>query len=291
MFGQWSFDPPVVLVIGLTLLLYARGQVRLSRPQTALRRWQIAAFILGLMAVFAALESPVDAFSATLFWVHMVQHLLLIMVAAPLLVAGDGAAPILRGVPLRWRRPPLRYVGRQPAVRRSGHMLAWLMSPRSVLIIFLVDLYVWHWRALFDLTLRNDSVHLVEHLCFLTTALLFWSRVIDQRGVRTTLAYAHRVVYVLVAAFSSNVLAMYLVFAPRPIYAPYADLASRLYGISALADQQLAGAIMWVPSLFIFGGIAAVLFFKLLGQEDWAQPQGTYRVISDPLDTEPSAVS
>ena len=109
-------------------------QSRVTSGSAPWRRWQTAAFALGLLVVFVALESPVDTLSASLFWMHMVQHLLLIMVAAPLLVAGDGAAPLLRGLPLRWRRPSLRYLARQPAVRRSGHRLSWLMAPRTVLV-------------------------------------------------------------------------------------------------------------------------------------------------------------
>jgi cytochrome c oxidase assembly factor CtaG len=133
------------------------------------------------------------------------------------------------------------------------------------------DLYLWHWSLLFNLTLQNDTVHLVEHLCFLGTALLFWSQVIDQRAVHVRLSYAARAVYTVLTAAASNVLAMYFVFTPKPLYAAYASPAHRLYGMTPLGDQQIAGAIMWVPVLFLFGGAFAVCLYKALAEDEEAE--------------------
>jgi cytochrome c oxidase assembly factor CtaG len=153
-------------------------------------------------------------------------------------------------------------------MHRLGHALSWLNGPQSVFIIFLADLYLWHWSRLFNLTLQNNAVHLLEHLCFLVTALLFWGQVIDQRAIHPRLSYARRAVYTVITAAASNVLAMYFVFAPRPLYTAYADLTSRPFGMTALGDQQIAGAIMWVPVLFLFGGAFAVCLYKALDETD-----------------------
>lgn len=275
--ARWSFEPSVVVGVLIAVLLYWRGTRNavhlVDGKRAAVRYWRALAFYAGLGAIVLALESPVDTLSASLFTFHMVQHLLLIMVAAPLLILGDPAITLLRGVPLSVRRPSLGFLVRQPSIHRLGHALSWLNRPQSVFIIFLADLYLWHWSRLFNLTLQSSAVHLLEHLCFLITALLFWGQVIDQRAIHARLSYARRAVYTVITAATSNVLAMYFVFAPRPLYTAYADLTSRPFGMTALGDQQLAGAIMWVPVLFLFGGAFAVCLYKALDETE-DQPDG-----------------
>ncbi len=124
------------------------------------------------------------------------------------------------------------------------------------------------WSWLFNLTLRNDAVHLLEHACFLVTALLFWSQIIDQRLMPARLPYARRALYSVMTAAASNLLAMYFVFTPKPVYSAYVSAAHRPFGITALADQQFAGGLMWVPVLFLFGGASAVCFFKALTEDE-----------------------
>ncbi|HEX8918454.1 MAG TPA: cytochrome c oxidase assembly protein [Chloroflexota bacterium] len=270
--GQWSFDPSIVIGVILAAALYWRGQhgavhVVASR-RVAARRWNALAFYAGLGFVVLALESPIDVLSADLFTFHMVQHLLLIMVAAPLLVLGDPSVTLLRGIPLSLRRRTLGRLAGNRGIRWLGHRLSWLIYPRTVFMIFLADLYLWHWSWLFNLTLQNNIVHLLEHICFLGTALLFWSQVIDQRALHPRLSYAQRALYVVIVAACSNVLAMYFVFTPKPLYTAYAHPLHRLYGMTPLGDQQIAGAVMWVPVLFLFGGAFAVCLYKALAQSE-----------------------
>lgn len=268
---QWSLDPAIVLALLLSSILYWRGRrsgLKLVDGRRRSPAWHALSFYAGLGAIILALESPIDYLSASLFTFHMIQHLLLIMVAAPLLILGDPAVPLLRGVPLGLRRATLGFVARRSWVHRLGRWYARLNSPSAVFGIFLADLYLWHWSRLFNLTLQNDSIHLLEHVCFLVTALLFWSQVIDQRTMRAHLSYAGRVVYIVFSGAASNLLAMYFVFAPRPLYSAYADLATRPFGMTALGDQQMAGAVMWVPVLFLFGGAFAVLMYKAIGETD-----------------------
>ncbi|HLJ69505.1 MAG TPA: cytochrome c oxidase assembly protein [Chloroflexota bacterium] len=269
---NWTFEPSVVAGALILAVLYWRGRqpltvVRAGRA-SPITGWNAAAFYAGLAVVVVALESPIDSLSASLFSFHMVQHLLLIMVAAPLLLLGDPGVTLLRGTPLAARRAVLGFAARRIPLHGLGRAFSWLRRPETVFIVFLADLYLWHWSWLFNLTLQNASVHLLEHLCFLVTALLFWSQVIDQRVLHPRLPYIMRAVYVLITAFASNVLAMYLVFTPKPLYPVYAHLASRPYGMTALGDQQIAGAIMWVPVLFLFGGAFAILLYKALSQDE-----------------------
>lgn len=269
---RWSIDPSIVLGILLTIALYWRGTARSLRvvgPTSRQSRIpQALAFAAGLIVVILALESPIDYLSASLFSFHMIQHLLLIMVAAPLLLLGDPGVTIMRGTPLEVRRAVLRAGSRRRWVRQFVRGASKAGSPRGAFIIFAADLYLWHWSKLFNLTLQNGAVHLIEHLCFLLTALLWWSQVIDQRAVHARLSYAQRAVFTVLTAAVSNVLALYFVFAPLPLYSAYADLKSRAYGMTVLGDQQIAGAIMWVPVLFVFGGAFAVCLYKALAEDE-----------------------
>ena len=269
---RWSLDPSIVVGVVLVLALYGRGMARSLRIVGGASRQsrlpQALALAAGLVAVIVALESPIDYLSGSLFTFHMIQHLLLIMVAAPLLLLGDPGVTMMRGIPLRFRRSVLRAGSRRPWVRRIARMAARIGSPRGVFIIFVGDLYLWHWSWLFNLTLQNATVHLTEHLCFLVTALLWWGQVIDQRAMHARLSYAQRAVFTVLTAGASNILALYFVFAPQPLYSAYADLKSRTYGMTVLGDQQIAGAIMWVPVLFVFGGAFAVCLYKALAEDE-----------------------
>ncbi|MGH2441764.1 MAG: cytochrome c oxidase assembly protein [Chloroflexota bacterium] len=273
---DWSFEPLVLVPMGLALLLYWRGttgtNLSLVGRRPPVKPWQALCFYGGLLVVFVALESPIDAYDNRLFWAHMIQHVLLIMVAAPLISLGDPAVPMLRGIPLGIRRRSLKVIMRQRWIHKLGKIFSWLGSPRQVFVIFLVDLYAWHWNKLFNLTLQNQAVHDLEHVCFLVTGLLFWGQIIDQRPMHARLSYAQRAIYTVVTAFGSNLLAMYFVFTLRPVYAAYAAVAHRPGGLTAVADQQYAGAIMWVPALLLFGGACVVCVYKWLGEDEDSNP-------------------
>lgn len=268
---HWSADPSILLGAVLAAVLYARGW----RPRSARgsgagpRAWHAAAFYSGLLVIVLSLESPLVALSAYLFTFHMTEHLLLIMVGAPLLVLGDPGLTMLRGIPLATRRTLLGAVARRSALHRSGTLLLrGIRSPAVVLGLFLGDLYFWHLGRMFDLTLSNGAVHVIEHIAFLVSAVLFWGQLIDQRALPSRMSYVQRSVYTLVTAAASNGLALYLVFMPRPVYMGYVHLSHRLYALSPLADQQIAGAIMWVPVLFIFGGAFSICLYQTLRDDE-----------------------
>jgi putative membrane protein len=269
---QWSFDPTVMVGVLLAAVVYWRGRRPLemvrSTRNAPMRWWNALAFYLGLLVIVVALESPIDTLSASLFTFHMMQHLLLIMVAAPLLLLGDPAITLLRGVPLRTRRAVLRHVAARVSIHEIGRWVGWTRSPVVAFGLFIGDLYLWHWHVLFNLTLQNDTVHVLEHICFLATSILLWSQIIDQRALHARMSYIKRAAYVVFTAAAGNALAMYFVFAPRPLYTAYAHLTHRPFAMTAIGDQQIAGALMWVPVLFIFGGAAAICFYKALGEEE-----------------------
>jgi putative membrane protein len=209
-----------------------------------------------------ALDSPIDYYADQLFWVHMLQHVLLLTVAPPLFLLGRPWPRMWRALPLEMRTTLARTVARS---RWMAPVRA-LARPLPALILFNVTLVGWHIPAAYDLTLRYGAVHICEHALFFFTGLLFWARVIDPGPLRPRLVWPTRIAYVAASMVVGWVLAIVLVTVPHPIYGYYAALATRPGGISALTDQQFAAGVMWVP------GSLAYTVTMLIGLYRWLEP-------------------
>ena len=215
-----------------------------------------------------ALASPIDELALGLFSVHMVQHMLLLVVVAPLLLLGAPVRPLLRGLPLALRRSVVRVLARNTAFRTLVHVLR---RPLVAAALYVVGLYAWHVPTLYDAAVESPTIHVLEHTWFLVTALLFWSVVIDPEPFRATLPYAARIPFLLlVGAAQNTILGGLLAFSDRVYYAHYAATAAT-YGADAASDQRLGGAIMWVPGDLIFLAAASFSFFLWLQSEEQAQ--------------------
>jgi putative membrane protein len=284
--------PPFVLGL-LAAVLYARGRRRHLRIVAARHRgglgWRALAFWAGLVTIVLALDSVIDNEAERLFWVHMVQHVLLMMVAAPLLVLAAPWIPIWKGLPLSTRRGLGAAYMRSPgwrAVRSVGRAVG---APIPVWILFNADLCVWHIPALYGLTLRSQAVHDLEHFSFLVLAVLFWAQVIDSPPLRPRLDEGRRVAYVTLGATVCWLLAVVLAFAPSPLYESYSALAARPGGLSALADQQLAAGIMWGPGSVPYAVFVFVALYRWLGRDAGEGEAGRGRpVVQPPPDPMPT---
>ena len=256
-----------LIPVGLTLLtaaVYLRG----ARARRSWPAWRTALFLLGLTALVAALASPIDRIALDLFSVHMIQHMLLLAVAAPLLLLGAPVRPLLRGLPLGVRRTVVRAVARNTAFRALVHLLR---HPLAAAALYVVGLYAWHVPALYDAAIEQPAIHVIEHTWFLGAALLFWSVVIDPVPFRATLPYAARIPFLLlVGAAQNTILGGLLAFSDRAYYRDYLVTAAA-YGTDAASDQRLGGAIMWVPGDLIFLVAASFSFFLWLQSEEQAQ--------------------
>lgn len=198
----------------------------------------------------------------------MVQHMLLVAVAAPLLLLGAPIRPLLRGLPRSWRTGVVRPVARNGAVRAALHALR---HPLVAGALYVAGLYAWHVPLLYDAALADEGVHVLEHLWFMATALLFWSCVIDPEPFRARLPYAARIVYLLLAGAAQNtILGGLLAFSTRLLYRSYEGRPER-YGFDAVVDQRVGGAIMWVPGDVIFLAAASLSFFLWLAEEERTQ--------------------
>ena len=272
-FWDWSLDPPLVLVIDLAIFYWvgARRTITPLRRRVE-QRWRCACFFASLFVLAVALASPIERISEQLFWVHMIQHELLIVVAAPLFVLSAPWIRLWRCLPLDARRLLARGAlhGRRTAPLRA--LTHWLGSPLPSFAVFSVVLVGWHVPALFDATLRSTTLHAFEHTLFFCTALLFWKQVIPSVPLRTSLSSVQRVAYLVGGMVVTWVLALVLAFAPHALYGYYAHLGSRPGGISALADQQLAAGVMWVPGSITFVIVLYVYIHRWLLP---AAPSGT----------------
>ncbi|HXF60054.1 MAG TPA: cytochrome c oxidase assembly protein, partial [Caldilineaceae bacterium] len=217
---------------------------------------QVAAFAVGIVALAIALVSPLEALSGVLFSAHMVQHLLLILVAAPLMALGAQPAIWLWALPRRRRRPLARWWRRQQPLH-----IAWraLSAPFAVWLLHTGAVWIWHVPALYEAALASEAIHTLEHLTFFGTALLFWW-VLLGRTTQGATRYLTGMALAAGTAFHGSLLGVLMTFAPAPWYASYAATAAP-WGLTPLEDQQLAGVIMWVPA----GTVYVVVLLALLG--------------------------
>jgi cytochrome c oxidase assembly factor CtaG len=275
----WQANLPLAGVV-VTLGLYFLGGRHRPRAVGSYRPdahpWQTLSFLAALVTIVMALQPPLDSLVGVFLWAHMVQHLLLLGVAAPLMVAAAPWLRIWRGIPLGWRRG----IARAIVTRRWSAPLrsvgAFGARPPEAWLVFTANLLFWHLPWLYDLALRNQVVHDVEHVSFLGLAILFWAMVIDTPPFRSPLNQLQRVAFILGAMVVSWGLALVLVFTTVPIYSYYAALAtvpqvvagSLVYtdpgGLTALADQELAGGIMWVPGSIPFSVAIFVFLYRWL---------------------------
>jgi putative membrane protein len=203
--------------------------------------------------LFVALVSPLDALGGALFSAHMVQHLTLILVAAPLLVLGRPERAILWIFPRNVRRRIGAWWHRSRLVRPGWRILT---LPLVVWVLHAAAVWIWHAASFYEAALRNDTIHSLEHASFLGTALLFWW-VLLAAGRR--LDYGLSVMFVFTTMMYSGVLGALITFASVPWYPGHAE-GARLWGLSLIEDQQLAGVLMWIPASIIYLLTAAALF-------------------------------
>jgi cytochrome c oxidase assembly factor CtaG len=249
LFESWTLDPWVAAPLTLAAGIYLAGWLRLHRrvPQR-FGAGRLAAFLGGLAAIAVALESPLHALGAQLLQAHMVQHLLLMMVAPPLLWLGAPLLPMLQGLP---RGILHTWVGRLFACSPLTHTAQWLIRPSVALVLFVGSTWAWHTPALYERALASEYWHHAQHACFLATALAFWWPVVQPWPSRPLVPPWAIVLYLILADLQNTVLSAWLVFSERLIYSAY-DAVPRLWQISALDDQAAAGAIMWVPGSIAF---------------------------------------
>lgn len=243
--SQWWLWPSLLVCAAV----YAAGVRKLWRdsgPARGIPGWRVAAFGAGWLALAAALTDPLDALAQVSFAVHMAQHEILMLVAAPLLVLGNPLAAFVWALPSAQRHVVVRRF--RSAWWQSTWV--WLVTPPVAWSVHALALWTWHAPAWFEAGLRHDAVHDLQHASFFVSALLFWWALVRRRpdGIAA--------LYVLTTLLHTGFLGALLTFAPNVWYPTYAGAANP-WGLTALDDQQLGGLIMWVPvgAIFIVAGL------------------------------------
>ena len=261
---HWDLHPLVVVPLFATAVLYAAGVVRLwSRAGAGrgLSRWTVASFAAGWSILAIALVSPIAWLSGILFSVHMTQHTLLMLVAAPLLAFGQ---PLLAWL---WACDAPRRDAIATACRRPAWSAAWgiMTAPAAVFLIQAAVLWGWHIPELHEAALHSDAVHALQHVTMTGAAAAFWWAMV--RGRYGRMGYGMAVLYVFLTAVHSGGLGALLTFAPQPWFAAYARRGAP-WGVDSLGDQQLAGLLMWIPAGSIFIVLGLALFAAWLGETE-----------------------
>jgi putative membrane protein len=292
LWSAWNWDPLIMSSLILCAWVYASGYRELRR-RVGLRRsalnWRAASFMAGMLTLFLALISPLDALSTALFSAHMIQHMLLMVIVPPLLVLGVSPGSVL----LAFATPVRRKLGHwwqriswlKPAWRAlSQPLVAWMLN--------VLALWAWHVTRLYQAALENEALHLLEHFSLVGTSLLFWWMILRpgmhfSRGDPGILA-------LFTMALQGSLLGALITFAPTPWYTVY-DSTTQAWGLSPLEDQQLAGAIMWIPVGTIYTLAALILFIihlawierKANQRERQMMEQGEWRKTSGNQDVTP----
>jgi len=260
---SWTFEPWLVASLAVSLALYGVGALRLARrsgpgQSTLLRR--NAVFALGWTILALATLSPLHEAGERSFTLHMVEHELLMLVAAPLLVLAHPLGPMLWAFPAPARRA-LGATGRWVPLREVWRRLT---APVAATLLQAAALWLWHAPSLFDLALASEGWHIAQHLSFFISALLFWQAMLGYR--RTPGGLGLSAVCLFATSVVAGALGALMAFSQSPWYARYAELGMAPFGLSPTEDQQLAGLLMWIPGGLVHAAAALVLIAPTLSE-------------------------
>ncbi|MDZ4721316.1 MAG: cytochrome c oxidase assembly protein [Roseiflexaceae bacterium] len=250
----WNWEPGLVLglIAQISIYLACVGPLRRFFPNSAaVSKNQIQLFAMGWLCLFAALVSPIDILSDSLLSMHMIQHLLITLIAPPLLLLGTP----------RWLFRPLLRI---PGATLIGRLMT---SVVPAFIIYNMTFSLWHVPRYYELTLNNQIFHILEHVMFIGTATLAWWPICSPLDEVPSAPVGLQIFYLFFQSFPPTILGAILTFAELPLYPHYTRVA-RLWGMTPLVDQQLAGLIMWIPGSLIFFGVLSAVFIRWMNRDD-----------------------
>lgn len=262
----WNLFNPVAALTCVAIAAYAIGLFRLQKRsggQAVPRVRRVYAFS-GLALLAVTLMGPLDVFAERAFFIHMSQHLVLAMFAAPLLLAASPISVYLWALPEPVRLGLGASLARQGVLRRAG---ALLVKPPVALLAFVLTFYLWHLPPLYGAALNNSGIHFLQHLTMFASGVLFWWPIMGPAPIKTELTYPQRLLYLLLVVTPKAMLAAIITLSGHVLYGHYLSTPD-LWGISDAEDQVIAGLLMWIPGNLVFLGALTILFFKWYEKEE-----------------------
>ena len=271
-FADWHWRLDVLLVVAFFGAIYVRGWQRLrQRAARVTPRWQLILYLAALACILAALISPIDSLALALLSMHMVQHLLLLMIAPLFFLLANPLAAFLWGLPRKWRLRVGRLLARSSPFRRGLWVLTLMPVAWS---LYVVNMWVWHHPFFYELGLKNQWAHDIEHLLFFFTAVIFWWPVVNPAPrLHGAISYGFRIVYLLAAPLQNTILGM-AISLPNKVLYPFYETVPRLRDLSPINDQALGGGIMWVSGHMYLVPII-VLVARMLTHEEETLRRGS----------------
>lgn len=280
---SWDWRIEVIIVLALAGTFYLRGWWRLRRRARSHERyrgyrrspwrltavWRPIAYVSGLLIIALALLSPIDVLGQQLFFMHMIQHVLLMMIAPPLLLIANPMPFTLWGLPDGWRLKAGGVIGR--GLHRDSqfrHALRTVANPGIVWLLWVIVLVGWHDPTLYNAALENEWVHDLEHITFFLVSMLFYWHITGAGPrIHKQFGLVGRTAMVVSGIPVNMLLGMVLTLATTVIYTYYLKVP-RVWGMDALTDQQISGFIMWVPGSMMHIVAALILVYRILDKED-----------------------
>ena len=265
----WNVNPLPTLLLLLAANLYLTGLSRWERPSHPVKMWQKVSFFAGLLFLFVALQSPLEALAEHMFSFHQIQHLLLRMFGPLLILLGAPLTPMLRGLPPWALHRVVRPIVGNPGARRAYEILT---NPVFTTVLFLGVLYLWQVPAAHNAALRNAALHEFMHFTMLASGLLFWWLVVDPKPHRSRLHYGLRILYLGLIVIPNTMLGAGITFSDHVIYNAYSEV-EQPFNMSLQTDQEIGGAILWVLGDMMSVIVAGAVMIMWFQREEAKEPQ------------------
>jgi putative membrane protein len=274
-FTDWHWRWDVIFVLGIFATLYIRGWLRLRATGGEAKLSQLGFYAIALVAIVGALLSPIDELASYLLIAHMVQHELLIMLAAPFILLANPVPVLLWGLGRNPRVQAGHLLTRQSAIRRVRDLLGWMPVAWS---LYVINLWAWHYPALYDAALRVPWIHDLEHVLFFFTALVFWWPVIQPASLSAPIQHGLRILYLFFAATQDTILAGLIALSREVLY-PHYQTALRLWDLTPQEDQIGGGIVMFAVGSTTYAIAILILVNALL--DEGRRKRSTKRTLSD----------
>jgi len=257
-FSHWNIDPEILIPFTLLSFLYLRGLRGWTERTREHPTWKSVCYFVGWAVVLLAVASPIDFLAERHFFVHMIQHELLIMVGMPLTLLGAPVTPVGRGLPVAIRKILISPVFRSRIFRILRNVA---LAPIVAGIMVNVVIIIWHVPDLYNQVLFNGFIHRFQHVTFLIVAWLFWWNIIDPKPLSARMSMPLRAIFIFLTGIPKHVVGAFLALSTTFFYTGYLEFQPVFNSVDRATDQVLGGMIMWVGALSIHLSVMGIVFF------------------------------